>query len=152
MERVWIYQSSRFFNDLETKEIQDKLNKFVQGWTAHGSALAAKASVLDNLFIVLQIDETSTSATGCSIDKSVDFMKELEKEYAIDLFDRYQVAYIDEIGTIKSTDRAGFEKLVELGEIKKDTLVYDNTISTSLALKTKWKVPFEQSWHARVFY
>lgn len=151
MERVWIYQSNRFFKESETNEIQKKLNTFVSTWKAHGSALSAKATVLYNLFIVLQIDEDLTAASGCSIDKSVDFLKQLEKEYSIVLFDRYQVAYIDETGVVKRTDKLGFESLVQAGEIKKDTLVFDNTISKSIDLDTKWKVPFKESWHARVF-
>ena len=37
--RVWTYQANRTFTDEELEEIKEKLNVFIENWTAHGSDL-----------------------------------------------------------------------------------------------------------------
>lgn len=151
MARVWIYQANRFLDTEEVDQIQDKIDQFIAGWNAHGTSLSAKGSVSDNLFILLEVDEEEAAATGCSIDKSVYFVKSIGEEFGVDFFDRYQVAYVDENGNLKNADRTNFEELVKNGVVTEDTYVFDNTVTDSDSLSAKWKVPFKESWHSRVF-
>ncbi|MGN6639512.1 MAG: ABC transporter ATPase, partial [Mucilaginibacter sp.] len=90
--RVWIYQSNRELTDNETSRLLDLLNKFAAEWTAHNHQLKAKAEIRYNRFIVLIVDESQAGASGCSIDKSVNFLKGLEQEFGISLFDRFNFA------------------------------------------------------------
>lgn len=148
--RIWIYQSNRILNTQETNSIQDRLNQFTAQWQAHGHALAAKAEVIHDQFIVLSVDEHVAGATGCSIDKSVHLMKEIEGEFAIDLFDRFRIAY-REGEAVKNCNRKEFEQLLLTGTINADTMVFNNMISTRHELATRWEVPLKNSWHATVF-
>lgn len=148
--RVWIYQANREFTPLEQSEIQEKLNQFTAQWLAHGAALAATAEIRYNRFIILSVDESQAGATGCSIDQSVNLMKELEKRYQVDLFDRFQIAY-RENGAIRSTDRQTFENLLASGAVNSDTIVFNNLVATRKELESGWEVPMKDSWHARVF-
>jgi hypothetical protein len=91
--RVWVYQSDRPFTNEEEQAIQKILNDFTIEWQAHGHALAALAEIYYHQFIVLSVDEQIAGATGCSIDKSVHLMKELESKFNINLFDRFRMAY-----------------------------------------------------------
>src|ERR1700744_2326032 len=93
--RVWIYQSDRKLTDAETQQIQQYLNSFTTQWTAHNNQLKAKGEVRYNRFLVLIVDESQAGASGCSIDKSVNFMKRLEQQFGINLFDRFNLAYRD---------------------------------------------------------
>lgn len=151
MNRVWIYQADRFLGEQEVQAIHEKLASFIQSWTAHGSALAGKAVVVDNLFVVIEVDESVAGVTGCSIDKSVHFIKSLGEKYNVDFFDRMRVAYIDASGSLKLASRNEFEELVKYGAVNAETIVYNNLIQQSGELATNWKIPFAQSWHARVF-
>lgn len=151
MARVWIYQANRFLDTDAVDKIQSKIDRFIAGWNAHGTSLSAKGYVSDKLFIILEVDEEAAAATGCSIDKSVYFVKSLGEEFDIDFFDRYQVAYIDEQGNLKNAGRSDFEKLVKSGAVTEDTYVFDNTVTDSDKLAEKWKIPFKESWHSRVF-
>ncbi|HLQ99999.1 MAG TPA: hypothetical protein VK102_06450 [Sphingobacterium sp.] len=151
MAKVWIYQADRFLTDKEVSEITDKIDVFTLGWNAHGSSLAGKGYIRDNLFVIFEVNESEVSASGCSIDKSVAFLKEIEKQYNISLFDRYRVAYQDERGRLKQTDKKDFESLIKSGKVTEKTIVYNNTVTTSEEMKTKWNLPFKDSWHARVF-
>jgi len=148
--RVWVYQSNRAFNNEEVKEIQQKLDDFTVQWTAHGHQLNAKAEVLYNFFIVFFVDEASAGVTGCSIDSSVRIIKELEQTYNIDLFNRFNIAYkLD--GKIIVTNKEDFETLVNIKAIGPKTIVFNNLVQTLQEFESKWEIPFEQSWHSKVF-
>jgi hypothetical protein len=148
--RVWIYQSDRKLTDLETQEIEAKLKAFVSEWTAHTMQLAAGAEVRYNRFLILIVDESKAGASGCSIDKSVKFMKQLEQEYNINLFDRFNLAY-KEGEEVLSAPRNAFEELIKQGTITANTTVFNNLVQSLAELNTKWEVPFSQSWHPQLF-
>src|SRR5690606_24444431 len=76
--RVWIYQCERFLAPHEVVAINEEGDRFVSGWSAHGAPLTAKIAIIENLFLVVMVDELQAKATGCSIDKSVSFVKEVE--------------------------------------------------------------------------
>src|SRR5690606_12739531 len=106
MNRVWIYQADRFLTDNEVADIDLLLQDFVAQWTAHGSALAGKSRVQYNLFLILEVDEAQTGASGCSIDKSVHFIKSLEQRFSVGFFDRMKVAFKDGQGKVQLVDKA----------------------------------------------
>src|ERR1700749_1742248 len=93
--RVWIYQSDKKLADAEVQQIQQNLDAFTTQWTAHNPQLKAKAEVRYNRFLILIVDESQAGASGCSIDKSVNFMQHLERQFNINLFDRFNLAYRD---------------------------------------------------------
>ena len=148
--RVWIYQADRELTPAETNDIQNKLNAFAQGWTAHNNQLKAKAEVRYNRFLILVVDETQAGASGCSIDKSVHFMQQLQQQYNINLFDRFNLAYRSG-NEVLSAPRAQFEELIQQGGITADTIVFNNLAKDLSELQTKWEVPFKNSWHAQLF-
>lgn len=151
MNRVWIYQADRFLSEAEVSQIDELAQNFVASWTAHGSALAGKASMVDGLFLVLEVNEEVTGVTGCSIDKSVHFIKSLGEKFNINFFDRMRVAYHDLDGKLKLSSREEFQDLVNSDDFSPDTIVYNNLIQNSEELTTNWKIPFSQSWHSKVF-
>src|SRR3979411_169960 len=114
--RVWVYQSNKKLTDEEVQQLQHQLDSFTIGWTAHNNQLKAKAEVRYNRFLILIVDETQAGASGCSIDKSVNFMKKLEQEFGINLFDRFNFAYRDG-NQVLSTPRHNFEELLKAGKI-----------------------------------
>ncbi len=91
--RVWVYQADRELTDREVQQVQIQLDNFTTGWTAHNNQLLAKAEIRYNRFLILIVDESRAGASGCSIDKSVNFIKQVEKEFNINLLDRFNLAY-----------------------------------------------------------
>jgi len=151
MERIWIYQADRELTEGEKKHILDKLSGFTSQWKAHGKALAAKAEIRYDRFIILMVDDEVAPPTGCSIDKSVHLLKEIEAATGLTLFDRMQVAYRDASG-IQAVSRAEFERLLAAGEVTDRTIVFNNLVASYPELETHWEVPLSDSWHARVFF
>src|SRR5690606_11396215 len=112
--KVWIYQSNRLFTHSDLAYLHETLAAFTESWTAHTQQLKAGYEIKYGHFIILIVDETLTGASGCSIDKSVHLMKEIEQKLNIDLFDRFQVAWKNGDNLTVST-KAEFEKLAESG-------------------------------------
>lgn len=140
--RVWVYQSDRELNPEETVQIQVHMDNFTHSWTAHNNQLKAKAEIRYNRFLILIVDESQAGASGCSIDKSVNFMKQLEQHFNINLFDRFNLAYRDG-EAVTSVPRLQFEDLLKAGTINTETIVFNNMVQNLAELQTKWEVPFK---------
>ncbi|MFL5763476.1 MAG: ABC transporter ATPase [Bacteroidia bacterium] len=147
--RLWVYQSSKPLSDAEVQSIQEAGNQFISGWAAHGAGLKASFDILHNLFIVIAVDEAQALASGCSIDKSVHFIKSIEQQMHLDLFDRMQVAY-RKGAEIKVCRYSEFEKLAAAGEVDASTIVFNNMVTSKKAFDKEWEVPLKQSWQSRV--
>jgi hypothetical protein len=150
MERIWIYQANRILNTEEAELLLEKMDKFTEQWTAHGKQLAAQALLKYSQFLIIRVNEALAKATGCSIDKSTDTLKQVQQELGLDFFDRMQIAYRDADG-IKTVSRPTFEKLIESGVVDENTIVFNNMVGNSQELETNWEVPLKDSWHAQVF-
>lgn len=148
--RVWIYQADKKLTGQEVQQIQQELDKFTTDWTAHNNKLKAKGEVRHNRFLILIVDESQAGASGCSIDKSVHFMKQIEQHFNINLFDRFNLAYRDGEEII-SLPRHAFEDMIKQGKINTETIVYNNMVQNLTELETKWEVPFKNSWHIQLF-
>jgi len=148
--RVWIYQSDRELYEDEVKQLHEILNKFAAEWTAHNHQLKAKAEIRYNRFLILIVDESQAGASGCSIDKSVNFIKRLEQEFGINLLDRFNLAF-REGEKVLSAPRDEFEDLLRSGKINSNTIVYNNLVQNLEQLESKWEVPFKDSWHNQLF-
>lgn len=146
--RVWIYQCERFLAPHEVNAINEEGNRFVAGWNAHGNPLRAKIAVVENLFLIVMTDEEQAKASGCSIDKSLQFVKEVENYLGASLTNRMKVAIsLDEKIII-----ADLNKLADLksqGIIHENSLVYDNLVATKSDLDKNWLVKLNASWHSR---
>jgi hypothetical protein len=147
--RVWIYQADRILTLQEVSNIKSELNNFVSNWVSHGASLVASADVIYNLFIVFAVDEQKEHASGCSIDKSVNFLKEIEKKYSVSMFNRLLVSW-KENNSIQLTPLHEFEKLISSGKINGTTTVFNNLIETVRELNANWEVPLLQSWHKKL--
>jgi hypothetical protein len=146
--RVWIYQSNRPFSEREQIVLTSQLNAFVQVWAAHGRELLASGAVLLDQFIVLAVDEQQAGASGCSIDKSVNFMKELAAQYDVSLFDRLTFTFLND-GQVQTASSSDFKRLYTEGSLSGDTLVFDNLVNNVGDLRTAWLKPLASSWHKR---
>lgn len=146
--RVWIYQSNRPFRAEDLPQLKEQVDRFAQNWVSHNRQLRAHGDVLHGQFVVLMVDESQADASGCSIDKSVYFLKQVESAYGVDLFDRMTFTWMDG-DSVQTADSATFSKLYSEGKITGDTLVFDNLVQTKGELEEKWLKPLNQSWHRR---
>jgi hypothetical protein len=146
--RVWIYQANRSFSDNELLEIKDKLDVFIQNWTAHGSDLQSGYTIKYKRFIVIALNQNLNNATGCSIDASVHFIQQIEKDYNVDLMDKMNVSY-KQGEYIAHKTLLDFKKMAKDKAVSKNTIVFNNMVNNIAEFKENWEVPASESWHSR---
>lgn len=146
--RVWIYQANRSFAENEIEEIKSKLDVFIENWTAHGSDLQSGYDIKYKRFIVIALNQSLNAATGCSIDASVHFIQQLEKEYNVDLMDKMNVSYKQgEFIAYKPLNE--FKQMAKQRAVSKNTIVFNNLVANKAEYLENWEVPASESWHSR---
>lgn len=148
--RIWIYQASRPLTMAEQTEIKPLLQAFATDWSSHGKGLQASAELLHDRFLVLANNEQAATASGCSIDKSVNFVRELEERFNVSFFDRTQLAFLRE-GEMELVSMGDLKSKVASGVINRDTLYFDTLITNYGDLQSDWPRPAQQSWLSRYF-
>ncbi len=147
--RVWVYQANKNLTDSEVQTIQQVLENQINNWAAHGASLAGSVQVLHNRFVIVAVDEMQNQASGCSIDASTRWLKDLGAEMILDFFDR-SVTFLQnnelqtaEIGKIKS--------LVSEEILTPDTLIFNNLVPNIQEFNNNWHVKASDSWMKRYF-
>jgi len=148
--RLWIYQANRPLTAAEQAEIKPLLERFAIDWSSHGKELQASAKLLHDQFLVLANNETATAASGCSIDTSVNFVRELEQRLQLSFFDRTQLAFLKE-GHVELIPMQELKDRVAAGDIDKHTLYFDTLVNTYGELQQAWPRPAGASWLSRYF-
>jgi hypothetical protein len=143
--KVWIYQCNRLFTLNEALEIEELLKEFTQQWKSHGTPVKGEAHLFFGQFIILIADETATGVSGCSTDSSVHLIKEIEKKYSVNMFDRTSLAFVVK-EKVQLLPLAQLQYAVENGFINIETFYFNNLVQTKEELETKWIVPVKNSW------
>ena len=136
--RVWLYQTNRKLDATEKNFVEEELAKFTKEWAAHGKKLWATAALVNPFFVAVVVDESVTPPSGCSIDASVHFLKELGKELNVDFFTRMKVAILKE----DQIEQIGFHQLDSQNE---KTLIFDPLVKSLNALSNQWPVALKES-------
>ena len=143
--KVWIYQSERPFNAKEITSINESIKNFTQQWTAHNQQLKATGCVIEDRFILLMVDETQAGASGCSIDKSVHFIQQLQDQFKTNLFNRLLLSYQADDG-IKTISLSDLKNEVAMGALTASTIIFNTTIQTKNQFETEWMQAAGESW------
>lgn len=146
--RVWVYKCAQAFSPEQRKGIMDRGRAFTASWAAHGAALDACVDVLHDRFVIVAVDEQQAMASGCSIDKSVRFVQDMEQELDIKLTDRMVVLYEKE-GIVRACRVPEVEGLLKSGELTADTIVFDDLVNTKADLDARFRNPLRSTWMAR---
>lgn len=146
--RIWVYKSARNLSKAEQKLVRERGVSFTSNWAAHGAQLDATVDVLYGRFVVISVDEEQAKASGCSLDKSVGFIKDLEYTLNMMLTDRMVVVF-EQDGVITSCRLQELPELIAEGVMTGDTIVYDDQVSTLGELWENFRVPLRTNWMAR---
>ena len=146
--RVWIYQSSRVFSLSEAFEIEDMLNSFTTSWLSHGAPVKGAGHLFFGQFVILMADEKATGVSGCSTDNSVRLIKEIEKKFSVNMFDRTTLAFVIK-DKIQLLPLSQLQYAFDNAFISTDTIYFNNLVQTKEELENKWMVPVKESWLAK---
>ena len=144
--RIWIYQSNRELTQEEIAIITLKTKDFVTHWTRHGDDVKGSFTIKYNHFLVLAVDENFNAVSGCSIDASVRFIQQLEKEFTIDFTNKLNVSFKDE-ESVNIVKLSQFQQFIKDKKIHANTTVFNNLVQTKEDFETKWETTASKSWH-----
>ena len=144
-ERIWIYTLSKELSNEQLVDFNNRCLNFVSGWTAHDVSLDASFELYQNRLLIFKVNEDKYNASGCSIDKQVRFVKDLEQLFSIELLNRLLVAYENNnsVEVIKTSD---VKNLLESKLINENTTVFNNTITQSSEINSNWKQPLSKTY------
>lgn len=144
--RTWVYQASRNLTDTEAAELKTLASGFATEWHSHGAPLKAAADVLYNRFLVMMVDEDAVSASGCSIDSSVQQIKSIQQKLNINLLDRMDLAYLNSKGELETVHSNKISDAFEHGALNEETTVFNNMVISKAELENNWRIPLIKSW------
>jgi hypothetical protein len=101
--QIWIYYAPSIFSETQIHLVNQNMDTFLSQWNAHKVSLEAVGMILYNQCIVLSVNKETAQASGCSVDASVRFIKELGMKIQIDFF-RRDLFYILENDNIIAED------------------------------------------------
>ena len=145
--RVWVFQSLDFIDDLLVEEIKEKISIFLNQWKSHQTDFKSSFEIRYNTFIIIAADEGSL-VSGCSIDSLINFIKDLENSFELQLLDKLHVKYIEN-GKIITQHLNQFKIYCQSLGKKDNLIVFNNLVKDINELENNWQVDIKNSWHNR---
>ncbi len=146
--KVWIYQSDSNLSSKDVELIEKEVKLFLNNWSSHNKEIESSYEIRYNRFLIIGLNENINSASGCSIDKSVNFIKNLQSILKVNFLNRLDVAY--KIGNeINSISLLEFQNMIRENKLSKDSIVYNNMIDTKKLYLNNWETTIENSWHKK---
>lgn len=144
-KRIWIYLSDKKISgDLLTLITKD-CTDFIHEWNAHGTKLDSGFKILHEHFLIFEVNEENHHASGCSIDKQVHLVKQLEQKYGISLLNRLIVAYrLNNEVYVKSAQE--IKQAIKNNLLSPDTITFDTSITNSIQFETEFEKPISTTW------
>ncbi|MBK6523169.1 MAG: hypothetical protein IPI93_01785 [Sphingobacteriaceae bacterium] len=144
MEKVWIYISDKELKGELAAVVLKTGDQFVNSWTAHQNPLTASFKIAHDRFIVVAVDETNYYASGCSTDKLLRFIKQLESEHNLVLLNRLLVGYKTTSG-VEVVHSSAIKQKIEAKQLDENTPVFNIACSNSDEY-SKWLQPLKDTW------
>lgn len=143
--RVWIYTSYVRITLDQQQIIAQKITDFITVWESHGKPLKAAFSIIYDQFVVIGVDESFCTVGGCSTDKLIHLIKEVDDKYQLGLLDHSKIGYqVNQ--DIYVDSMSVFKKKIQEKAIDLNTYIFSPLISKKNELKDAWLMPLHQSW------
>ena len=143
--KIWIYQSNRDFNESEIGIINDKTISFLDNWQAHGKDLECSYSIIDKRFIIIAVNESVNPIGGCSIDFSLQLIKDISNTIGIDLLNRLVVNYrLD--NKVESLSLSDLKNKIKDGDFSPETIIFNTAINSKSELLNNFEIDIRSSW------
>jgi thiol-disulfide isomerase/thioredoxin len=147
--RVWIYQADRPLTITDCQTIAQTLEKGTQAWEAHGAPLQASFEIRFNQVVVVAVNESVNQASGCSIDASTRWFKELATDLRIDFFNRDLAIVRGE--ALELIPISQIKSQVQAGNINPNDTILTPLTDQVAKYRSAWLCPANASYIQRHF-
>ena len=139
---VWIFGVSPAVTGRDAAGLLQRVDAFLDGWTAHGAPVLAAGEFRDGSFLIIAAAPQS-ERSGCSIDRMYGTLQSLERDLGVKILDPNRVFFRHGDGRVDSITRAEFR---ERGDLH--TIVFDTTVERLGDVRSgAWERKAEDSWH-----
>jgi len=144
---LWVFQADKVLSNSDEQLINETIGQFLTQWTAHGNSISASHTLIQDRFLLITVNQNMHEASGCSIDALHRAISQLGKDLGIDFLNRSKLTFIVD-GQLKSYGINESKKALALGELASNHLLFNNSVASLAAWRTKWLIPINQSWLA----
>jgi len=148
--RLWVFASDEPLSGAVADTLLAAVDRFLATWTAHGTPLHCARDWRDGRFLAVGVDVAAENASGCSIDGLFRVLQQLEREIGTRLVGGGRVFYRTRSG-VEVASRDEFAARVQEGAIGRETPVFDTSVTTAAAWRTRFEQPAGAGWTSRYF-
>ena len=147
--RVWLYQANRKLTEAESETVKEFLKESIGSWVTHGMPMKGSFNLIHDRILLIAADVDFQSPSGCSIDSSTRWLKDVGASLGVDFFDR-------SIGYFEGSELQFFsvfeaKKYVQSGVLTPETQVVNHKIATMADVKNGFTVSAAESFLKRHF-
>lgn len=147
--RIWVYQASRSLNPAELDHIKQTLTQACQAWEAHGAPLQASFEIKYSQVIIVAVNEAMNAASGCSIDASTRWFKDLGENLQVDFFSRDVAVVRNE--QVELLPLGQLKVAVEAGHLTHEDQIITPLLQTAKQYRDSWLSLAADSYLKRYF-
>ena len=147
--RLWVFAAADPVAGPAAERLLAEVDRFLDGWAAHGAPLRAARDWRDDRFLAVAVDQSTAGASGCSIDGLFRTLRALEPEIGTSLLGAgVRVFWRDAAGAVRAADRRRFAAEAAGGAVDRGTPVFDTAVTSARDWRTRFEVAAHDSWHA----
>ena len=147
---IWIFQCNKMLDSSLISQIEFDVKNFLNNWTSHNLEMKSSYKILHDLFLIISVENNFSNPSGCSIDKLINFIKNINQTYNIDFLNRLNISFRHG-NKIKVVELIEFKNLILNGIINSDTIVFNNMVKTKAELNENWETKASESWYKKYF-
>jgi hypothetical protein len=145
--RTWVFAADQDLSRSQASQLLNAVDEFLAQWKAHGSPLTVGRDWRENRFLTVAVDQSTSGASGCSIDGLFRTLKAIESRVGASLVGSGKIFYRDDSGAIRSVTREDFVKAASRNEINDNTVVFDPTVASLAEWHAQFQSDVAHSWH-----
>lgn len=147
--KVWVFPSRKKFYTNEIEELEKKVQNFIENWSTNNLSLHATSFLKYNRFIVICATSEEPISTATT-NELISFIIELQETYNTELLDKMNVCF-KQGEYVQYKELKDFKKLIKDKAVNKNTIVFDNLVSTKHEFDNYWETPASESWYGNMF-
>ena len=153
--KLLVFTSDVTLDEMSSQSLMSRLGTFLSTWSSHGSQLNADSVLIANRVLFIAVDESSTIASGCSVDSLTNFIKSEGIASGVDWFNRHQVLFRSTTNSDFTSDwlvhkLEDFISLIKNGSLAESVQTLNTTVSVVKEARESIIQPFSHSWYSRL--
>lgn len=147
--KIWIFPSRKKFFANEIEGLENKVRVFIEKWVANNPSITATSLLKYNRFLIICAASEETISTTVT-NELISFIIELQAEYETELMDKMNACF-KQGQFVQYKELKEFKKLIKDKAVNKNTIVFDNLVSTKYEFENYWETPASESWYGNMF-